>query len=282
MVRTEARSAARLAHPNVAGVHDFGTLDARRARSAVHRDGAGRGADAGRAPGGRPARLADRGADLRRGGGRAGRRARRAGGAPRHQAGATSCSPRPGRRCSTSASRPRSGSADADPDGPVLGTPAYVAPERFDGEPATAATDMCALGHAALPVPVRPAAVAGRLADRAGARHLRTVTRTRCRDVRGPAARGGRPVLALPAPRNRPSGRPRWWRRCCWPRRWTPGSTYRSATSTRSRCVPPSRTGPTGPPPTRRGGPAGRRRGITRRRPAPPLKRRPEPTPSGS
>ena len=38
------------------------------------------------------------------------------------------------------------GSPEPDPDGPVMGTPAYIAPERFDGSPATAATDMFALG----------------------------------------------------------------------------------------------------------------------------------------
>jgi serine/threonine-protein kinase len=38
------------------------------------------------------------------------------------------------------------GTPDPDPDGPVMGTPAYVAPERFDGEPATPAADMFALG----------------------------------------------------------------------------------------------------------------------------------------
>jgi eukaryotic-like serine/threonine-protein kinase len=38
------------------------------------------------------------------------------------------------------------GTPDPDPDGPVMGTPAYVAPERFEGLPATPATDMFALG----------------------------------------------------------------------------------------------------------------------------------------
>ena len=87
LVRTEARSAARLAHPNVAGVHDFGTSPGGGPRRAVHRDGTGRGADAQRAHERRADRLADRRADLRRGGRGAGRRARRARGAPRHQAG---------------------------------------------------------------------------------------------------------------------------------------------------------------------------------------------------
>jgi serine/threonine-protein kinase len=38
------------------------------------------------------------------------------------------------------------GTPDPDPDGPVMGTPAYVAPERFEGLPATPATDVFALG----------------------------------------------------------------------------------------------------------------------------------------
>jgi serine/threonine protein kinase len=38
------------------------------------------------------------------------------------------------------------GSADPDPEGPVMGTPAFVAPERFAGHPATPATDMFAVG----------------------------------------------------------------------------------------------------------------------------------------
>jgi serine/threonine-protein kinase len=38
------------------------------------------------------------------------------------------------------------GQRDAVPDGTVIGTPAYLAPERLDGEPATPATDMYAVG----------------------------------------------------------------------------------------------------------------------------------------
>jgi serine/threonine-protein kinase len=38
------------------------------------------------------------------------------------------------------------GQRDPHPDGLVLGTPAYVAPERLDGEPAAPATDMYAVG----------------------------------------------------------------------------------------------------------------------------------------
>jgi serine/threonine-protein kinase len=38
------------------------------------------------------------------------------------------------------------GSRDAQPDGTVLGTPAYLAPERLLGKSATPATDMFALG----------------------------------------------------------------------------------------------------------------------------------------
>src|SRR4029453_18260563 len=38
------------------------------------------------------------------------------------------------------------GTPDPDPDGPVMGTPAYVARERFEGRPATPATDMFSLG----------------------------------------------------------------------------------------------------------------------------------------
>lgn len=38
------------------------------------------------------------------------------------------------------------GELDPGPDGAVVGTPAFVAPERFDGLPATPATDMYAVG----------------------------------------------------------------------------------------------------------------------------------------
>src|SRR6185312_15525075 len=38
------------------------------------------------------------------------------------------------------------GQRDAAPDGSLLGTPAYLAPERLGGGPVTAATDVYALG----------------------------------------------------------------------------------------------------------------------------------------
>ena len=147
LVRTEARSAARLAHPNVAGVHDFGT-----AASAAHdRDVPyivmelieGQTLGAHLADGPLDWRIATRicaevAAAL----------------AAAHAEQVVHRDIKPGNIMLTPAGAKvldfgiaaAVGTADFDPDGPVMGTPAYVAPERFDGCPASPATDMFGLG----------------------------------------------------------------------------------------------------------------------------------------
>jgi eukaryotic-like serine/threonine-protein kinase len=145
MVRTEARSAARLAHPNVAGVHDFGTsMCAGRDQPYIVMELVeGRTLGEHLASGRLDWRIAVRicaevAAAL----------------AAAHAEQVVHRDIKPGNIMLTPSGAKvldfgiaaSMGQADEDPDGPVMGTPAYVAPERFGGEPATAATDMWALG----------------------------------------------------------------------------------------------------------------------------------------
>lgn len=145
LVRTEARSAARLAHPNVAGVHDFGTSPApgREVPYIVMElvDGLTLSAhlDAGLFDWRIAVRVcAEVAAAL----------------AAAHAEQVVHRDIKPANIMLTPAGAKvldfgiaaAVGSHDPDPDGPVMGTPAYVAPERFEGLPATPATDMYSLG----------------------------------------------------------------------------------------------------------------------------------------
>lgn len=147
LVRTEARSAARLAHPNVANVHDFGTSPS-----------AGEGRDVpyiimelveGQTLG---AHIAAGPLDWRIGVRICAEVA--AALAAAHAEKVVHRDIKPGNVMLTPAGAKvldfgiaaAIGTAEPDPDEPVMGTPAYVAPERFQGCPATPATDMYALG----------------------------------------------------------------------------------------------------------------------------------------
>jgi serine/threonine-protein kinase len=145
LVRTEARSAARLAHPNVAGVHDFGTSQTPGrdvpyiVMELVEGQTLGDHLDSGPLDW----RIAVRvGAEVA------------AALAAAHAEHVVHRDIKPSNIMLTPAGAKvldfgiaaATGSPDPDPDGPVMGTPAYVAPERFDGLPATPATDMFALG----------------------------------------------------------------------------------------------------------------------------------------
>jgi eukaryotic-like serine/threonine-protein kinase len=145
MVRTEARSAARLAHPNVAAVHDFG-LSMRAGHDQpyivmelVEGRTLGEHLATGRLDWRIGVRIcAEVAAAL----------------AAAHAEQVVHRDIKPGNIMLTPSGAKvldfgiaaSVGQADEDPDGPVMGTPAYVAPERFAGEPATASTDMWALG----------------------------------------------------------------------------------------------------------------------------------------
>ena len=144
-VRMEARSAARLAHPNVAGVHDFGTSPSpgRDVPYIVMElvDGMTLSAhlDAGLFDWRIAVRIcAEVAAAL----------------AAAHAEHVVHRDIKPANIMLTPAGAKvldfgiaaAVGSRDPDPDGPVMGTPAYVAPERFEGLPATPASDMYSLG----------------------------------------------------------------------------------------------------------------------------------------
>ncbi|NMO56621.1 serine/threonine protein kinase [Actinoplanes sp. TBRC 11911] len=145
LIRTEARSAARLAHPNVAGVHDFGT-----SRGACHDvpyivmelvDGQTLSTHLRAGP--LDWRIAARiGAEVA------------AALAAAHAEQVVHRDIKPANIMLTPAGAKvldfgiaaAIGARDPDPDGMVMGAPAYVAPERFEGSPATPAADMFALG----------------------------------------------------------------------------------------------------------------------------------------
>ena len=142
LVRTEARSAARLAHPNVAGVHDFGTSSTN-VPYIVMELVEGQTLSDHIAAGPIDWRIgvricAEVAAAL----------------AAAHAEHVVHRDIKPANIMLTPAGAKvldfgiaaSVGAADPDPDGPVMGTPAYVAPERFEGLPATAASDMFALG----------------------------------------------------------------------------------------------------------------------------------------
>ena len=145
-VRTEARAAARLAHPNVAGVYDFGTaafLPGREAPYIVMElvDGA---------------TLADHLAGGPLDWHIAVRVCAEVSAAltAAHAHGIVHRDVKPANVMLTPAGAKvldfgiatRTGECDRQPVGIVVGTPAYLAPERIGGEPATPASDMYALG----------------------------------------------------------------------------------------------------------------------------------------
>jgi serine/threonine protein kinase len=145
LVRTEARSAARLAHPNVAGVHDFGTSPApdREVPYIVMELVDGQTLSEHLAAGTLDWRIAVRvcaevAAAL----------------AAAHAQHVVHRDIKPSNIMLTPSGAKvldfgiaaAAGSHDPDPDAPVMGTPAYVAPERFHGLPATPASDMWSLG----------------------------------------------------------------------------------------------------------------------------------------
>ncbi|WP_084504542.1 serine/threonine-protein kinase [Actinoplanes sp. N902-109] len=145
LVRTEARSAARLAHPNVAGVHDFGTSPApdRDVPYIVMELVDGQTLSEHLQAGVLDWRIAVRicaevAAAL----------------AAAHAQHVVHRDIKPSNIMLTPSGAKvldfgiaaAAGSHEPDPDGPVMGTPAYVAPERFQGLPATPASDMYSLG----------------------------------------------------------------------------------------------------------------------------------------
>ncbi|MFY1615045.1 serine/threonine-protein kinase [Micromonospora sp. WMMD736] len=145
-IRTEARSAARLVHPNVASVHDFGTsstLPGRRVPYIVMELAEGETLAAHLRAGPLDWRISVRvcaevAAAL----------------SAAHASGIVHRDVKPANVILTPAGvkvldfgiATPTGTADPMPDGMLLGTPAYLAPEQLDGAPATPAADMYALG----------------------------------------------------------------------------------------------------------------------------------------
>jgi serine/threonine protein kinase len=145
LIQTEARSAARLAHPNVANVHDFGTATAPDrdvpyiVMELVEGQTLGDHLAAGPIDWRIGVRIcAEVAAAL------AAAHAERV--VHRDIKPANIMLTPSGAKVLDFGIAAATGSPDPDPDGPVMGTPAYVAPERFEGLPATPATDMFALG----------------------------------------------------------------------------------------------------------------------------------------
>ncbi|GAA0806310.1 serine/threonine-protein kinase [Spirilliplanes yamanashiensis] len=146
LVRAEAQLAARLAHPNVAGVHDFGLSPGGPAgdlpyivMELVEGQTLARHLAAGPLDWRIAVRVcAEVAAAL----------------AAAHAQHVVHRDVKPGNIMLTPAGAKvldfgiaaAAGQHELDLDGPVMGTPAYVAPERFAGVPATPATDVYALG----------------------------------------------------------------------------------------------------------------------------------------
>jgi eukaryotic-like serine/threonine-protein kinase len=145
LVRTEARAAARLAHPNVASVHDFGTspTPARDVPYIVMELVEGRTL---------AQHLAAGPLDWRIGVRICAEVAAALGAAHAEHVVHRDIKPAnimltpSGAKVLDFGIAAATGTPDPDPDGQLLGTPAYVAPERFEGLPATPATDMFSLG----------------------------------------------------------------------------------------------------------------------------------------
>lgn len=146
LIRAEARTVARLSHPNIAGVHDFGTVPVPPGRPAPYIvmeliEGRTLSAQLSAGPLDWPAAVricAEVAAAL----------------SAAHGNGIVHRDVKPANVMLTAAGvkmldfgiAAALGRRDEEPEGTVVGTPAFVPPERFAGAPATPATDTYALG----------------------------------------------------------------------------------------------------------------------------------------